>query len=113
VFLVSLFEEIGLTGGLLAALILIGSMFMGERRKRRAAEVRAETARKGARASDVAKDTIVDSAIRRDEEVDKAEAEADVKRQEVDEKADALDSAAVKSNSALADAWNSIMSRKK
>lgn len=112
-FFASILEEIGLTGGLVAALIFVASMFMGERRKRRAAEVRAETARASSSAANVAKEAIVNSAIRRDEKIKKAEADASVKRQKIEKKSDELDSAAVKGGSALADAWNSIMSRKK
>lgn len=112
-FLAGLLEDVGLTGGLLAALVLIASLFMGERRKRKAAEVRANAAREGARAANAAKDALLGVSTKKDEAIKAAEAEGAVKMRRIDEDADAVDRAAVESRSALADAWNNIMSRKK
>jgi hypothetical protein len=104
-------EKIGLTGGLLAALVLVGAMFMGERRRRRAAEARAEVSRQNAESSEKVKEEVVRANSVRDKEVEKVDAWEKSALAEVGVKGDEVDEAAAKGGSSLASMWNKIMGR--
>tara|TARA_R110000824_G_scaffold39430_12_gene119309 strand:- start:1877 stop:2272 length:396 start_codon:yes stop_codon:yes gene_type:complete len=105
-------EQIGLTGGLLAGLVLVGALFVGERRKRKAAEKRASVARKSAALADETKDAVVAAVHEKDAVVAAVDKEVAAKHEEIDREADKVDEAAALGGSALADIWNKLMGRK-
>ena len=107
-----MFEQIGLTGGLLAGLVIVGALFMGERRKRKAAEKRARVAKKSATLADDTKDAVVAAVHEKDAAVAAVDKEVAAKHEEIDREADKVDEAAVRGGSALADIWNRLMGRK-
>ena len=106
-------EQVGLTGGLLAALIFVGAMFLGERKKRRAAEVRGKASRKNAASAVEVKEEVIKANEQKDSEIAEANEWEEAEKVEIEKAADEVDEAAASGGSSLANIWNKIMKRKK